>query len=95
MNSKVTTVEGENKGSVMLFALSTCVWCKKTKKFLNELGIRYKYVDVDKLDVNEKADTMNELSRFNPRCSFPTLVVDDEKCIVGYDAVKIKESLGK
>ena len=46
-------VEGEDRGDVMLYALSTCGWCKKTKALLQELGVAYKYVDVDQLDLEE------------------------------------------
>ena len=42
-------VPGRNAGKVMLYALSTCVWCNKTKKLLNELGVEYDYTDVDLL----------------------------------------------
>ena len=30
-------VDGENKGNILLFALSTCGWCAKTRKLLEEL----------------------------------------------------------
>lgn len=86
-------VEGKNKGNIMLFALSTCGWCKKTKKLLNELGVEYHYVDVDILEGEQKDETIKELDGWNPRRTFPTLVIDDE-CIVGYKEDKIKEVLG-
>lgn len=28
---KLEHVDGENKGNIVLFALSTCGWCKKNK----------------------------------------------------------------
>jgi glutaredoxin-like protein NrdH len=31
--------------------------------------------------------------RWNPRGSFPTVVVNDSVCIVGYDEKKIKEAI--
>ena len=31
-------VKGENKGNIVLFALSTCGWCNKTRKLIEELG---------------------------------------------------------
>ena len=40
-------VKGKNKGDVKLYALSTCVWCGKTKDLLNELGIEFKFIYVD------------------------------------------------
>jgi|GEM_PF-3996188 len=40
-------VGGEDRGDVLLYALSTCGWCRKTKALLKELGVQYRYVDVD------------------------------------------------
>lgn len=86
-------VKGKNKGNIMMYALSTCGWCKKTKRLLNEMGVEYDYTDVDLLEGEKKAKAMEELERWNPRRSFPTLVINDE-CIVGYQEEKIKEAIG-
>lgn len=90
----MTHVEGENKGRVIAYTLSTCVWCKKTKKLLNELGVEYYYVDVDLLDGDLKQQAKKEVKRLNPRGSYPTIVVDSEKVITGHDAVEIKKTFG-
>ena len=86
-------VEGEKKGNLILYALSTCVWCKKTKELLNDLKVDYDYVNVDELPDGERDSTMTELKRWNPKCSFPSLVVNEQTCIVGYNEDKIKETL--
>ena len=86
-------VDGENKGKIILYALSTCIWCKKTKNFLDELGVEYSFVYVDHLDGKDKDNTESEIRKWNPRCSFPTIVINDEKCIVGFDDEKIREAL--
>ena len=86
-------VKGKNKGDIVMYALSTCGWCKKTKRFLNEMGVEYDYTDVDLLEGEEKTRVMEELERWNPRRSFPTLVINNE-CIVGYQEEKIKEAIG-
>jgi len=88
-------VKGENKGKIMLYALSTCGWCKKTKKLLDELGVEYNYTYVDYLNGNEKEKTMEEIMKWNPRCSFPTVVINDKECIVGFKEEKLKEALDK
>jgi glutaredoxin-like protein NrdH len=89
----IKRVSGEKKGDVMLYALSTCVWCKKTKTLLEEMKVEFSYMDVDLLDKEKRAAVMDDLRRWNPACSFPSLVIDNERCIVGYDEKKIKESL--
>ena len=40
-------VEGENKGKILLYALSTCGWCRKTRQLLDDLGVAYDYIYVD------------------------------------------------
>lgn len=86
-------VKGKNKGKVILYALSTCVWCNKTKKLLTELGVDFYYVYVDLLKGDEKEKILNEMTHRNPRRSFPTLIIDDKTCIVGYQERKIREVL--
>jgi len=44
----VVAVPGEMKDhKVLVYALSTCVWCKRTKEFLKDRKVHYEYVDVD------------------------------------------------
>ena len=86
-------VRRDKKGDVMLYALSTCVWCKKTKAFLEEMHVDFRYLDVDLLDKQERATVMDEIRKWNPACSFPSLVIDNSRCIVGYNEQKMRESL--
>lgn len=90
---EITKVEGQNKGKVMLYALSTCVWCKKTKTLLNSLGVAYSYIDVDLLSKADKDKVVEEVKKHNPVCTFPTIVIDDEKCIRGYLEAEIRQAL--
>ncbi len=91
---RVNHVEGANKGNLLIYTLSTCIWCKKTKAFLDSFGIGYDFVEVDVSSDEEREAALTEIKRFNPQCSFPTLVVNGEQCIVGYDEAKIKGILG-
>lgn len=88
-------IEGRNVGDFRLYALSTCIWCRKTKEMLEENGIEYSYVFVDQLEGDERKNIKEELRKWNPDCSYPTLVVNEEKCIVGFDEDKILEEIGK
>jgi len=85
-------VNGENKGNVMLYALSTCGWCAKTKELLRDLGIAFDYTFVDLLDGQEQDDAMNQVEKFNPSGSFPTLVINNQKVIVGFREKEIREA---
>ncbi len=85
-------VEGKKVGRIILYALSTCLWCRKTKQLLEELGVDYNFIDVDLLSGEERKQILEEVKKLNPRCSFPTMAIND-KCIIGFDEQKIKEAL--
>lgn len=87
-------VDGEEKGNIMLYAISTCGWCKKTKKLLQELNVAYDYIDVDLLNRNEKKEIKKEVKECNPSLSYPTLKIDDQ-CILGFKEQEIREAVGK
>jgi glutaredoxin-like protein NrdH len=90
----INHVAGKKKGKVMLYALSTCGWCKKTKALLNELGVEYDYTDVDLLKGEEQSATVKEIEKFNTSGNFPTMVINSSKCIVGFKEDDIREALG-
>jgi glutaredoxin len=92
--TQMNHVEGTNKGLVIAFTLSTCVWCKRTKRLLDDLGIEYYYVDVDRLEGEMQKQAKDEVKRWNPRGSYPTIVVNNETCITGYDVEEIRRVLG-
>jgi glutaredoxin len=93
MRSEMKHIKGDQKGKIVLYALSTCQWCRKTKDLLKNLNIEYYYVDVDMTEGKEREELLGELKKYNPDCSFPTIVIDDSDFIIGFDEDKIKEKL--
>ena len=89
-----THVEGNKKCDILVYALSTCVWCRKTKNLLNTLGVDYYFIDVDLLEGAEKEKIFKEMKHWNPAGSFPTIVIDNKRCIAGYDEERIRKELG-
>lgn len=87
-------VSGRKAGDVMLYALSTCQWCNKTKQLLKDLGVEFDYVYVDLLEGKAQSDCLDEMERWNPRGSFPTLVIGRKQCIIGYQENQIREAFG-
>lgn len=88
------TVEGSNdKNEVVLYTLTTCIWCKRTKQLLSELNIKYDYIDVDLLTGEERQNAMKEIETFNPQGGFPTIVINKTKTVIGYKPEEIKEIL--
>ena len=87
-------VEGTNKEhEVKIYPMSTCMWCKKTKKLLGDNSVEYEYVDVDLLQGEELDRVRMEAGQYNPRGSYPTIVIDG-KTIVGFKETEIMEALG-
>ena len=91
---KIEQITGEDKGKIFLYTLSTCAWCRKMKRWLNDKGLEYSYVDVDLSPDTEQDGIMDDVRKWNPSCSFPTVVVNDEECLSGYDPEKLEELLG-
>lgn len=90
---KMEHVEGKDKGKVVLFALSTCGWCKKTRMLLEELGINFNYIYVDLLSGDERSEAIEEVQKWNSQLSFPTVVINEEDVIVGFKEDEIREKL--
>ena len=87
--------KNNKKSNVKLYALSTCIWCKKTREFLDKKGVEYSYTYVDELEGEEREKVLDELRQLNPKLSFPTLHVNGDKVVVGYDEEKLREALGQ
>jgi len=87
-------IDGNSKAKIMLYALSTCVWCKRTKKLLTELGLAYDFEDVDLLDEKEQDRAMKEIERWNDSGGFPLIVVNNERCIKGFNEEEIRGIAG-
>jgi glutaredoxin-like protein NrdH len=78
-----------------LYALSTCIWCRKTEKLLSEMGFKYTVHYVDTLEGKDREQAMKEVERFNPSRSFPTLIVNGQKVVIGYKPDEIRGVLMK
>jgi len=87
---KKTHVDGRHAADVLIYALSTCGWCRKTKELLKELGVEYDYIDVDALEPDDYEQVKAEIQKWNPMGSFPTIIVDDRECIIGFQEDKIR-----
>ncbi|MDZ7836536.1 MAG: glutaredoxin family protein [Actinomycetota bacterium] len=93
MALEVKNVEGEHKKDIMIYALSTCGWCRKTKNLLQDMGVAYNYIDVDMLQGEDREEALARMKEHNPSGGFPTIVIDGTDCIVGFNQDKIKEKL--
>lgn len=89
----VVHVPGKRSHKIMLFALSTCGWCQKTKRLLDDLGLEYDYEYVDQLQGEERTQAIKEVTSWNPDRSFPVIVIDDNTPVIGYNEPEIRKVL--
>jgi glutaredoxin len=78
--------------AVKLYALSTCPYCRMTRKYLEDNEVEFDLTEVDLLEGQERADVIAEVKELSGGTSFPVVVIDDE-VIVGFNKKKIKEML--
>lgn len=87
-------VPGNNKQhKVVLFAISTCAWCKLVKEFLEDNEVEYSYIDIDLAREKEKQEIRNTITEMGGPLSFPTTIIDDKILITGFRKDQIKEAL--
>jgi glutaredoxin len=77
-----------------MYALSTCAWCKLTKKFLTDSKIEYEYVDVDLCSDKDRDVIRKDIQSHGEEPIYPTIIVDDKILIAGFRKDKISEALG-
>ena len=78
---------------VVLYALSTCAWCRMTKQFLKDNDVEYEYIDVDLCEEGDKQKIREHIQSKGGPLSYPTIIVDDNVLITGFRTDKIREAL--
>ena len=89
--SKVSGKKSQHK--VVLYALSTCAWCKMTKQFLKDNDVEYDYIDVDLCEEEDKQKIREHIQSKGGPLSYPTIIIDDNMLITGLRKDKLKEAL--
>jgi glutaredoxin len=77
---------------VNMYALSTCPWCRKTKKFFTDHNVPFSYIDYDLADEATQAKISAELDAAGVT-GFPFVRIDDE-IITGYQPERYSRALG-
>ena len=93
INNLAVQVKGANdKREIIIFTLSTCMWCKKCKRWLDERNVKYRYVDVDQIPYSQKSEILDYLrENYTARISYPFMICDKKDIVVGYDPGKYEE----
>jgi glutaredoxin-like protein NrdH len=79
--------------NIRLYALSTCPYCRMTKRYLDEHAITYEHIEVDMLEGDAKQQAIDTVKELSGGTSFPVMVADDQ-VVVGFNKTRIAEILG-
>ena len=94
--TKFTCVEGSKTDKELVFlGLSTCGFCKRARAYLEEEGWSYSYVDIDKIEREERMAMKDDVkARFTPDMLYPFLIIDDSDYLKGFKKEQWVEKLG-
>jgi glutaredoxin len=79
---------------VLMYTLSTCPWCRKTKQFFKDKNIPFDFVDYDVVSDEEQDRIVADMRKHTSHISFPYVVIDD-KVVQGYNPDKYEELINK
>ena len=79
---------------IKIYTLSTCMHCKRTEAYLQECQVPFDFVDVDLLPGKDRESIMEEVGRYNPGLTFPTILIGDQ-VIVGFNEEELRKALGR
>ncbi|HJD97418.1 glutaredoxin family protein [Mailhella massiliensis] len=77
----------------IMYALTTCQHCKNTRKFLDANNVDYTVIYLDEYSGSQRSDLMEKVRTYNPRGTFPTILVPGGKVIVGFRKQLMQEAL--
>ncbi len=75
---------------VKMYTLSTCPWCRKTKRWFKERNIPFDFVDYDLAGEEEQDRIAKEMMKYTGHISFPFVKIDDQ-AIIGYHPEKYEQ----
>ena len=93
---RYTPVAGSKSVPVItVYALSTCGFCKRAMRFLDEHSFAYRYIYIDQIPLETKTELKKELKeKYKADIAFPFVTVGETDYLVGFIEVDWKRSLG-
>ncbi|MCC6503732.1 MAG: glutaredoxin family protein [Deltaproteobacteria bacterium] len=77
---------------VSMYTLSTCPWCRKTKKFFTERNIPFDYIDYDLADDATQKRIIADMEN-HKASGFPYVMIESD-IVEGYNPDKYTRLLG-
>lgn len=76
-----------------MYALSTCIWCKRAKRFLSNHQIEYEYIDVDLISQEDLQHVERDIKDRKGQLLFPTIIVDDQMLLTNPQEEQLRQVL--
>lgn len=77
---------------VSMYTLSTCPWCRKTKKFFQDHNVPFDFVDYDLADEAEQEKISMDMMKYTGHIAFPFIRIGDD-VIIGYNPEQFEEKI--
>ncbi len=89
-------VEGTRRDhDIVVYALSTCGFCKRAISFLKDNDYAFRYIHLDLIPIETKNEVKQVLrEKFKENPAFPFVVIDDSKHLIGFIQRDWERTLG-
>ena len=85
----------KNERALTVFSLSTCGFCKRALRFLENHDFSYRFIHLDEISPERKREVKDTLrARFNTSPIFPVLLVDGKRALTGFTEAQWRKTLG-
>lgn len=77
---------------IVVYGLSTCPWCRKTKQYFTDMQIDFDYINYDLANEEEQSKIMQDMKELGSGNAFPFVKIGEE-VIIGYNPEKFSTLL--
>ena len=77
---------------ILMYTLSTCPFCRKTKKYFRDRNIPFDFVDYDQAGEKEQERIAAEMMKHTDHIAFPFVKIEDT-VVMGYNPERYEQLL--
>ncbi len=77
---------------IVVYGLSTCPWCRKTKQYFTDKQIEFQYINYDLASEEEQSKIMQDMKKLGGGNAFPFVRIGKE-VVIGYNPEKFSTFL--
>lgn len=77
---------------VIVYGLSTCPWCRKTKQYFIDMQTNFDYINYDLANEEEQSKIMQDMKGLGGGNAFPFVKIGED-VVIGYNPEKFSTLL--